>query len=147
MLAPTITGLGYECWGVEYLPQGKYSVLRIYIDKDDGVTLDDLGEMSQQLNRVLDVEDPIHGVYNLEVSSPGIDRQLFFPEQCERYIGKTLHIKVYDAVDKRRKFNGVLQAVNDNEIHLLCDEQDVVLSWDNIDKAKLVSESDHGKGK
>jgi ribosome maturation factor RimP len=77
LLAPTINDMGYELWGCEYLPQGKHSLLRIYIDKTDGISIDDCQEVSHQISALLDVEDPIPGNYSLEVSSPGIPRPLF----------------------------------------------------------------------
>lgn len=145
MLTPTVTSMGYELWGVEYLSQGKYSVLRIYIDKDAGVTLDELGDVSRQVNAVLDVEEPIHGEYQLEVSSPGIDRRLFFPEQYARYVNSQLQVKLHDAIDNRRNFKGELVKATDEHIVLLCDEQEFELELTNIEKANVLSEMNHGK--
>jgi ribosome maturation factor RimP len=77
LLAPVVEGLGYQCWGIEYVSQGKHSVLRIYIDKEGGILVDDCEAVSRQASGVLDVEDPISSEYTLEVSSPGMDRPLF----------------------------------------------------------------------
>ncbi|HAV0011531.1 TPA: ribosome maturation factor RimP, partial [Legionella pneumophila] len=72
LLEPIIKNMGYELWGCEYLSQGKHSLLRIYIDKPDGIGIDDCQEVSKQVSAMLDVEDPIPGHYSLEISSPGI---------------------------------------------------------------------------
>ncbi|MDO8271353.1 MAG: ribosome maturation factor RimP, partial [Gammaproteobacteria bacterium] len=78
LIRPTVTALGLELWGVEHVVQGRFSVLRVYIDKGgDGVTIDDCEKVSRQISGIFDVEDPIAGEYTLEVSSPGMDRPLF----------------------------------------------------------------------
>ena len=77
MLRATVEALGYELWGVEYLSQGRHSVVRVYIDSENGINVDDCASVSEQVGGVLDVEDPIRGEYTLEVSSPGMDRLLF----------------------------------------------------------------------
>lgn len=76
LLGPVVEAMGYEFWGLEYL-QGRGAVLRIFIDKDDGISVDDCAAVSHQASGVLDVEDLISGEYNLEVSSPGMERPLF----------------------------------------------------------------------
>ena len=145
LCAPSVRSLGFELWGIEYLPQGKYSVLRVYIEKPDGVTLAELGAVSQQLNGVLDVEDPIHGEYRLEVSSPGIERRLFFPAQYSRYEGSYLQVKCHNPINERRNFRGMLKQSSEAGITLTCDVQDFVLEFENIDKANVLSEMSHGK--
>ncbi len=81
MLEPTVEALGFDLWGVEYLSQGRHSVLRVYIEHEKGISVDDCAAVSEQVSGVLDVEDPITGEYTLEVSSPGMDRLLFKLEQ------------------------------------------------------------------
>ena len=76
-LASIVEALGYEFVGSEIVGQGKHAVLRIYIDSENGITIDDCSKVSYQVSAMLDVEDPIRGEYDLEVSSPGIDRPLF----------------------------------------------------------------------
>ncbi|MFT7177559.1 MAG: ribosome maturation factor RimP, partial [Halioglobus sp.] len=77
MLEPTVKAMGFSLWGIEYSSQGRYSVLRIFIERDSGITADDCAAVSSQVSGILDVEDPISGEYTLEVSSPGMDRRLF----------------------------------------------------------------------
>ena len=139
LLAPTINDMGYELWGCEYLAQGKHSLLRIYIDKEDGITLDDCQAVSHQVSALLDVEDPITGNYSLEISSPGIPRPLFKDSQYQRYIGELLQIKTFKPVRNKRKLQGVLAAVSDEGIVLTVQDEKCELLFSNIVKAYLIA--------
>ena len=92
MLKPVVEALGYEFWGLEYIAQGKNSVLRIFIDGENGINVDDCAAVSRQVSGVMDVEDPISSEYNLEVSSPGLDRPIFTLEQFESIVGEFVDI-------------------------------------------------------
>ena len=94
LLAPVVEALGYECWGVEFLSQGRHSLLRVYIDHANGVLVGDCEKVSRQISGVLDVEDPISSEYTLEVSSPGMDRPLFTLEQFARHAGELVKSKL-----------------------------------------------------
>ncbi|HFE37119.1 MAG TPA: ribosome maturation factor RimP, partial [Gammaproteobacteria bacterium] len=87
LVEPVVGSMGYEFVGVEYLSQGKHSILRVYIDQPAGITVDDCSKVSNQLSAMLDVEDPIRGEYHLEVSSPGMDRPLFTGAHFSQFIG------------------------------------------------------------
>ena len=87
LIEPVIKAMGYHLWGIEYLGQGKHSVLRVYLDKAGGVNIEDCALASRQISSLLDVEDPIKSEYTLEVSSPGLDRMLFSLEQFQEYAG------------------------------------------------------------
>ena len=87
ILNPSVHALGYELLGVEYVPSGKHSVLRLYIDSEKGIGVDDCEVVSRQVSAIMDVEDPISGQYNLEVSSPGIERPLFSVSHYMRFWG------------------------------------------------------------
>ena len=113
LLAPVVEALGYECWGLEFLSQGRHSLLRVYIDKADGILIEDCETVSRQVSGVLDVEDPISGEYTLEVSSPGMDRPLFTLEQFARYVGEQVKIKLRVPFERRRNFQGVLRGVEE----------------------------------
>lgn len=139
LLAPAVTGLGYELVGIEYLPAGKQSVLRIYIDSDDGILVEDCERVSRQVSAVLDVEDPIRGAYTLEVSSPGIDRPLFTPEHYARFIGQPVRVQLIRALDGRRKFKGEVEAVDEEGLTLVVDGERVRLGFDLIEKGRLVA--------
>jgi ribosome maturation factor RimP len=137
LLQPILNDLGYELWGCEYLSQGKYSLLRVYIDKEDGIGIEDCEIASNQISATLDVEDPIPGNYTLEVSSPGMDRQLFFPEQYQRYIGETIKMKLYKPVNKKRNITAKIIAVNDMEVVVECEKEHFNIVFSNIAKANL----------
>ncbi len=139
MLTPVVTGLGYELVGIEYLPAGKQSVLRIYIDAEQGILVDDCEKVSHQVSAVLDVEDPIRGAYALEVSSPGIDRPLFTPEQYARYVGQAVRVQLARALDGRRKFKGELSEVNEDSLTLVVDGESFQLPFELIEKGRLVA--------
>jgi len=136
-----VTPLGYELVGVEYIPQGKHSVLRVFIDSEDGVVLEDCEKVSRQLGSVLDVEDPVKGQYLLEVSSPGLDRPMFKLEDYERFNGQLVKMRLHDKQDGRGKVKGRIQNVIGSEISLLLDDgEQIEVRFDNIDKANLVPE-------
>ena len=140
MLSPTITALGYELVGIEYVSQGKHSILRIYIDSENGIKLEDCELVSRQISGVLDVEDPISGEYSLEVSSPGTERPLFSIEHYEKFIGQPVFIRFHGMVEKRRKLKGRIVAVEDNNIKIseLGTELEFEFDLDDIDKAHLL---------
>lgn len=139
LIRPTVTALGLELWGVEHVVQGRFSVLRVYIDKGgDGVTIDDCEKVSRQISGIFDVEDPIAGEYTLEVSSPGMDRPLFELTQFERYVGSVVAVRLRSPLEGRRKFKGVIQKVEVDAVRLLVDDKEYVLSASTIDKANLV---------
>ncbi len=138
LLAPTINDMGYELWGCEYLSQGKHSLLRIYIDKEDGIGIEDCQKVSHQVSALLDVEDPIPGYYSLEVSSPGIPRPLFNGEQYLRYIGEPVQVKTYKPVSGKRKLQGTIVSVSENSVVLNINGEDNELLFSNIVKAYLI---------
>jgi ribosome maturation factor RimP len=140
LVEPVAIALGYELVGIEYMSQGKHSVLRIYIDKDDGITADDCGAVSHQVSGVLDVEDPIKGAYHLEVSSPGLDRPLFALEHFERFMGNRAKVLLHAPLDGRRKFTGELGGIKDTSIILHVDDEEILIPYDSIEKANLVPE-------
>lgn len=137
LLAPIIESLGYQCWGVEFISQGKHSLLRVYIDHADGIGVADCEKVSKQVSAILDVEDPIPYEYTLEVSSPGMDRPLFTLEQYQQFIGEQLKIKLRSAFEGRRNFNGILQGIEDQQIVLRVDNQEYLLPIEIIDKANI----------
>jgi ribosome maturation factor RimP len=138
LIEPVISALGYELVGVEYLSQGRRSLLRIYIDHTDGINVHDCERVSHQVNGVLDVEDVIRGQYTLEVSSPGLDRPLFTKEQFQRYIGSEVNIRLSIAQQGRKKFKGILRGIDDTNVFLNVDEEEISLPFNAIEKANLV---------
>lgn len=140
LIGPVVTGLGFELVGIEFLSQGRHSLLRIYIDSEAGVNVDDCGRVSHQVSGVLDVEDPIHGPYTLEVSSPGLDRPLFTAEHFARFAGQKARIMLGAPINGRRKYTGVILGVREATVVIDQDGVEVSLPLDAIDKANLVPE-------
>jgi ribosome maturation factor RimP len=143
LLAPTVTGMEYEFVGLEYLSGAHPAVLRVYIDQPDGITVDDCALVSRQLSAVLDVEDPIAGEYNLEVSSPGLNRPLFTVEHFQQCIGERINLKLRVPQDGRRKYTGQLTQVTDTSIELMVDNKAETIFVADIEKANLIF--DHSK--
>jgi ribosome maturation factor RimP len=137
LLSPIILDLGYELWGCEYLAQGKYTLLRIYIDKTGGIGIQDCELVSKQVSAVLDVEDIIHGEYSLEVSSPGIPRPLFYTWQYQRYVGVEVLLKLYKPMEKMRKISGTILSVNPSAVILKVGETQKEIPFSNIVKAYI----------
>ncbi|MDH3353788.1 MAG: ribosome maturation factor RimP [Chromatiales bacterium] len=139
MIKPAVEALGFELVGVEQLSQGRHSMLRIYIDHEDGITVEHCANVSRQVGAVFDVEDPIHGEYTLEVSSPGVERPLFTLEQVAKFIGQQVDIKLHTPVEGRRHFKGELVSVEGDEFTIeLGDDESLTCTMDDIDKAKLI---------
>ncbi|NCF20052.1 MAG: ribosome maturation factor RimP [Haliea sp.] len=137
MLEPTVEALGFELWGVEYLSQGRHSVLRIYIEGENGITVDDCAAVSEQVGSVLDVEDPITGEYTLEVSSPGMDRLLFKLDQYPGYVGEMVELRLRSAFEGRRRYKGVLQGIEGDDVVLRVDNHEYLLPHGAIEKARI----------
>jgi len=138
LIEPIVEGLGYECVGVEYNPHPRNGLLRIYIDTERGVLLEDCTQVSHQISGMLDVEDPISGNYNLEVSSPGAERPFFKLSQFEQFIGSTIIINVFKPINKRRKFTGQIKKVKGDVVLLQEIDQILEIPFRAMSKACLV---------
>ena len=138
LLTPTVAALGCSIWGVEFLNQGKYSKLRLYIDRDEGVTVDDCAAVSRHVSDILDVEEFSNSAYTLEVSSPGMDRILFKPEQYEGCTGEQVEIRLNFPFEGRKKFQGLLAGVQDQMAVLQDGEDEYLLPLENIQRARVV---------
>jgi len=138
LIEPIVEGLGYECVGIDYNPHPQNGLLRIYIDNEKGVFLDDCTKVSHQISGVLDVEDPILSNYQLEISSPGEDRPFFKVSQFERFIGSIVEINLFNPIEKRRKIIGSIQKVEANIIFLEDENQLFEIPFTAMSKARLV---------
>jgi ribosome maturation factor RimP len=110
LIEPTVVNLGYELSDLELKLGGRDGIVRVFIDKPEGVDLTDCEIVSKQLSAVLDVEDPLPGHYTLEVSSPGLDRKLTKPSHFQRFLGETVRVKLRFPLAGRRNFRGTLSA-------------------------------------
>src|ERR1700722_4180345 len=122
LLETPIGALGYEGVELEFHPQGRGGLLRVYIDREEGgVTVDGCEVGSRQVSAVLDVEDPIPGAYPLEVSSPGLDRPLRKPAGFARYVGQQARIDLSLPIEERRRFAGTLKGCEADEVSIEVD--------------------------
>jgi ribosome maturation factor RimP len=138
MLEAPVQALGYELVGVEFIRAGHHSTLRIYIDHENGINVENCAEVSHQASAVLDVEDPISVAYNLEVSSPGLDRPLFSAEHYTRFIGEEVSFVLRMAIQNRRNWKGIIAGVDGEMITITVDGKNEVFALSNIQKANLV---------
>lgn len=141
---PVVEEMGFEWVGVEYHHHLQHAVLRIYVDRvGGGISMDEVVAITEQLNPLLDVEEPISGHYTLEVSSPGLDRPLFTLAQFEQFIGEQVRFVLKRPIDRRRKFSATLTAVNTQTAEIVVTlpagqtPAELVIAFDNIDRARL----------
>jgi ribosome maturation factor RimP len=138
LLEPVVVALGCQLWGLELLNSGRNATLRIYIDKADGIVVEDCEKVSRQISSVLDVEDPIQSEYTLEVSSPGMDRPLYTLEQFATFAGEDVSVKLRVPYEGRRKFTGRLMGIEGNDVVMQVEEHEYLFPIETIDKANVV---------
>ncbi len=144
LVGPTVESLGCTIWGVEFLAQGKHTKLRLYIDREAGVTVDDCANVSRHVSDILDVEEVVTGAYTLEVSSPGMDRILFKESQFTDSVGEQVDVRLNFPFEGRRKFIGMLAGVQDNMAVVQIDDDEYLLPLENIQRARVVPVFDEG---
>ncbi len=142
LLAPVVALEGCEIWGVEYTARGRHSKLMIYIDSDEGVSVEHCERVSRRVSDVLDVEEVLNGAYTLEVSSPGMDRILFKPEQYERCTGSEIDVRLNYPVDGSKRIKGVLAGLEDGEAVVRVGEDEYLLPLENVARARVVPRFD-----
>jgi len=138
LILPAVEACGCIFWGLKYLSERHFSTLRVYIDHSQGIDVDMCADVSRQISAILDVEDPIAGEYNLEVSSPGLDRPLFTLEQYQLNIGQTVSLRLRLAFEGQRKFIGLLSGIENDDVVLLVNNQEFLLPVGHIEKANVV---------
>jgi len=138
LLVPTIESLGFELSDLEVRLSGGSSALRMFIDKPDGVDLEDCEKVSRAISALLDVEDPVPGKYVLEVSSPGLDRKLTKIEHYQRFEGEMVKVQTRFPIAGRRRFRGTLVASDDENIVVEVDGESHSLPLTTIDTTRLV---------
>ena len=134
-----IVSLGYMLVGIEYVKNGQDTVLRIYIDSDQGISIEDCERVSHQVNGILEVEDPINSAYSLEVSSPGFDRPLFKQQDFERFVGVQAKVVMKLPIQGRRNFKGLLDGFSEGNILIEVDGEVYELPLTKMSKARLVA--------
>ncbi|MDY6879739.1 MAG: ribosome maturation factor RimP [Desulfatiglans sp.] len=140
LVEPLLDHIGFELIDVEYVTEHGRRVLRFYIDKEGGITLDECAMISRRFGDVIDQEDIFHHEYVLEVSSPGLDRRLKREKDFQKVVGKRIKAVMMVPIQGRRKFTGLLRAVEDGVLSLEIEKEIVLLPLRNIAKANLIFE-------
>jgi len=140
LLEPTVEALGYELSDLELSFAGGSGVLRLFIDRPEGIRVEDCEAVSRQISGLLDVENPIQGDYDLEVSSPGMDRKLVKPAHFDRFAGQPVKGKFRAMIDGRRRFAGVLIGRDGDKARLQVDGTELTVPIDDIELIRLVPE-------
>jgi ribosome maturation factor RimP len=139
LIEPLVERLGYELVELEFAPGRAHGLLRLYIDRAQGVTLDDCAAVSREVSALLDLEDPIPSAYTLEVSSPGFDRVLRSKAHFGRFVGARVFVELKEPRAGRRRYTGTLLAVDDEGIAVEVDREQVAMKFAEIGKARLAS--------
>jgi ribosome maturation factor RimP len=137
LIDPLAGSLGYELVELEFASGRSHGVLRIFIDRAEGIRVEDCERMSREVSALLDVEDPIPTAYTLEVSSPGFDRVLRTKPHFERFVGERVHVELKVPREGRRRYTGLLRQVADAGIEIEVDRQMVNVPFAEIGKARL----------
>jgi ribosome maturation factor RimP len=137
---PLAESRGLEIVQVQYRRETGGFVLRLFLDRPGGVTIDDCSDFSREFSDVLDVEDPVPGRYSLEVSSPGLDRPLCRERDFARFAGRSITLTASEPVEGRRRFKGTLLGVEDGSVRMTVDGRSYAIALSNVAKANLVPE-------
>lgn len=139
LIAPAVNALGYDIWDVEYVKEGASWYLRITIDSENGIDMDDCEKVHQTIDPIIDEADPIDDFYYLEVSSPGIERNIRTREHYECCVGEVVQLKLFTAINKRKELVGELVAISEdgNEITVLSDGEEIKLQRSMVSKANI----------
>ncbi len=150
LFEPVINGMGFDLIEIEHFPNPKHGVLRLYIDKPEGsasendavkgVVIEDCSAVSRQISALIDVEDPISGKFNLEVSSPGLDRPLRRLQDFQRFTGSLVKLKTVMPMNGQRNFKGRLLEASEQSVVIETDDEEISLPMSAIDKARIEPE-------
>ena len=137
VIIPVVEDLGYELWHLESVGAGRSRTVRLYIDSPNGIDLEDCEKVSREVSATLDVEDEGSGEYQLEVSSPGLDRPLVTPEHYRRFLGDRARLKLFAPVGGKKKLIGTILEINGDVVDLGCDDQTYRIQLADVAKARL----------
>ncbi|QOY34512.1 ribosome maturation factor RimP [Anaerobacillus isosaccharinicus] len=141
LVTPIVTELQLELVDVEFKKEGKNWFLRVYIDTENGVDIEDCGTVSERLSELLDEKDPIPQAYFLEVSSPGAERPLKKATDIEKAVGKNIHVTLYEPIQGEKAFEGKLASFDGNELTLQTKQKtrvlEVVIPYEKVASARL----------
>lgn len=139
LVKPIADELNYEIYHIEFVKENNEFYLRIYIDKEEGITITDCEALSRRVSDVLDVEDPIDKAYYLEVSSPGLNRRLFTDEHFKKFVGREVLVKLNGNIEGKKNIKGLLKEVNEEDI-IVEDEKTITIPKSKIKVANLEGE-------
>ncbi len=137
LIEPVVRAEGRELVELEFRRESQGWVLRLYIDQEDGITVEDCAQVSRVVGDLLDVADLIRTPYHLEVSSPGLNRPLRKSRHFEQVVGKIIEVRTLEPLGNRRRFKGVLKGVEQDRITVRCDGQDMVIGLSLVERAHL----------
>lgn len=137
LVSPIADELGLSIWDVEYIKEGADMYLRITIDNDDGITIDDCERFHLAIDPVLDEADPIQEAYHLEVSSPGVERELKTEEHIKKFIGSVVCVRTYAPINSQKTFVGTLKGFQDNKVLLNCNGKDISIDKGAVAKLNI----------
>ncbi|WP_315113291.1 ribosome maturation factor RimP [Clostridium intestinale] len=140
LIKPLVDEQGYEFYHVEYVKENNEYYLRVYIDSDNGISLSDCEKISRLVSSLMDESDPIEGQYYLEVSSPGIDRQLFTNEHMLKSVGSKVVARLLKAVNGEKVIKGTLSEIKEDEIVILRDNNSIIIPKDKIKSINIEGE-------
>ena len=138
LIAPVAEELGYFLWDVEYVKEGSRQILRVTIDSEEGINIDDCEKMHRAIDPVLDEADPIEVAYYLEVSSPGIERELRTDDHILACLGETVEVKLYAPINGTKSLNGTLAGFEGGKVTVVCGEKEYTFERKDIAKIKTV---------
>jgi len=138
IIKPTIVDMGFEFWGLDYSNKSGNTSLRVFIESEKGIDVEDCAEVSRRLSVLLDVEDPIRGEYDLEISSPGLSRKFYSLDQYQRFIGAFIKVRLYLNFDGRKNFKGILIGIKDGELLIRDGENEFFIPFESIEKGSMV---------
>ena len=146
LLSPTVKSLDCEIWGVELMSQGRHSRLRVYIDRPNGVSVEDCERVSRHVSDVLDVEDILRQSYTLEVSSPGLDRILFNADQYAASVGEQVEVRLNYPFEGRKRIVGLLAGIENDDTYgqviVQAGDEQYLLPLENVQRARIVPQFD-----
>lgn len=137
LIKKPIEDTGIQLWDVRYVKEGSSWYLRVFIDKEDGINIDDCSDVSHLIDPIIDEADPIKESYYLEVCSPGIERELIEPEHFEKFLGEKIMIKLIRPIDGKKQLNGNLVKYENGNVTVNLDGADTEIKKENIQVVKL----------
>ncbi|MBR3887743.1 MAG: ribosome maturation factor RimP [Clostridia bacterium] len=146
LLSPIVEELGYELYDIEYVNENHEWFVRLFIDNEKGIDLDDCEKVSNAVGEKLDEADPIPTSYSLEVSSCGLERRLREPRHYEAAKGKQITLSLFKPVKKKRSYEGLLNDVKEEEIIITSENEDIEIAFADISSAKILFNWEESKG-